>query len=59
MSFKNKNNEMLSLEISDNQDTDATEKKSDFKVEFSSTGTVFLIEIFLEEIEFVVAQLKV
>ena len=50
---------MFSLEVSDYQDTDAKKKNNDFSVEYSSTSAVLLIEILMEEIELMVAQLKV
>ena len=48
--------EMFSLEFSNYQDTDAREKNNGFLVENLSTGAVFPTDIFLQEIEMVVAQ---
>ena len=47
---------MFSLEISDYQDTDAKEKTYGFLVDYSFTSAAFVIRIFLEEIELVVAE---
>ena len=45
------------LEISVYQDADARGKKTNFLVGNSSSGAVFLIEILMEEIEMVVAEI--
>ena len=47
---------MFSLEVSDHQETDASEKNNDVSVEYSSTAAVFSIDILMEELELVVSE---
>ena len=47
---------MFSVEVLENQDTDAREKNRDFLVENSATSAVFLIEILMVETDMLLAQ---
>ena len=47
---------MISVEVSDYQDTDARKKSIDVLVDYSSTSAVNSIEILIKETELVVAQ---
>ena len=47
---------VLSLDVSDNQDTDPRKKNIEFWIDDWSTSVLFLIQSLMEEIEHAVAQ---
>ena len=46
---------MFSVEFPEDQNEDPREKNNDFSLKYSSTSAVFSVEIFMEEIELMVA----
>ena len=48
---------IISLEVLDYQDTDASEKNRDISIEYCSTSVLFSFDILMQEIELLVTQM--